>query len=79
VPGAQTVTSKVWQDGEYICSLPTEEWPQPVAALDVTESAAERRVNRAAQWLMTAGGLFFWLALMAVALAASLGWRLAFL
>jgi hypothetical protein len=83
VPNSQTSTIEVWQSGEYICCLPPEEWPHPEASVHAApaseESAfptAERYANRAAQLLMATAGPLFWLALMVVTLAASLGWRL---
>jgi hypothetical protein len=69
----------VWQDGEYICCLPPEQWRQS-AHLAATAPkplfpATERYANRVARLLMPVAGAFFWLALMVLALGASLGWR----
>ena len=72
----------VWQDGQYICCLPPEQWSyptHPAAAPKPLFPATERYANRVARWLMPMAGAFFWLALMIVALTASLGWRLALL
>lgn len=74
---------ELWHDGQYICCLPPDQWPH--AAHPITKTAkslfpaTERHANRIARLLMPAAGMFFWLALMVVALAASLGWRLALL
>ena len=84
VQDAQAATIEVWQGGEYICCLWPEEWPwrgdSDLAASSVAKrrhaTVAERRANRAAQLLMATAGPLFWLALMLVAVAASLGWRL---
>lgn len=38
--------------------------------------AAERHANRIAQLLMATAGPLFWLALLVVMIAASLGWQL---
>jgi hypothetical protein len=84
VPGANTATIEVWQGGEYICCLPSEgpssrgvaHDAAPIDAEGRAATSAERYANRVAQALMATAGLLFWLALMVVALAASLGWRL---
>jgi hypothetical protein len=77
---APTMPIDVWQDGQYICCLPPGKWPHsshPAAtAPKPLFPATERHANRAARLLMPAVGMFFWLALMVVALAASLGWRI---
>jgi len=39
-------------------------------------TTVERQANRAAQILLTTAGPLFWLALVVVAISASLGWRL---
>jgi hypothetical protein len=86
VPGGETAIIEVWQSGEYICCLPPQEWPHGVASTQIATSVpkghalatAERWANRAAQVLMPVDGMFFWFALMAVALGVSLGWRLFF-
>jgi hypothetical protein len=70
----------VWQDGQYICCLPPEQWPHSAtAAPKPLFPATERYANRAARWLMPMAGTFFWLALVIVALAAGLGSKLALL
>lgn len=72
----------VWQDGQYICCLPPEQWPQsthPAAAPKPLFPATERHANRAAALLMPVAGVFFWLALVILTLAASLGWRITLL
>jgi hypothetical protein len=70
----------VWERGQYICCLPPEQWarsahpaaPSPKPLFSVTE----RLANRIARVLMPVAGMFFWLVLVAITLAASLGWRL---
>ncbi len=87
VPGSETATIEVWQGGEYICCLQAEERPHrgasvhtaPIASERRGVTAAERYANRAAQVLMAAAGPLFWVALLVITLAASLGWRLALL
>jgi len=87
VPNSETATIEVWQGGEYICCLQAEERPHrgasvhtaPIASERRGVTAAERYANRAAQVLMAAAGPLFWLALLVITLAASLGWRLALL
>ncbi len=73
---------EVWEDGDYICSMPPPERPAndasayPGIAPDgPVLRAVERGANRAAQALLTAASFGFWLALMVLALGASLGWR----
>ncbi|HXO02490.1 MAG TPA: hypothetical protein VN900_10565 [Stellaceae bacterium] len=83
-PVSQAATIEVWQSGEYICCLPPQEGLHHKAATDAAPiaskgrvfTAAERSPSRTAQFLMATAGLLFWLALMVLALAASLGWRL---
>jgi hypothetical protein len=73
---------EVWQGGEYICCLPSEVRPTQFSPLDSPNSAfptVERHANRVAQTLYAVLGPLFWLALMILALAASLGWRVALL
>jgi hypothetical protein len=79
----QEATIEIWQGGEYICCVTPKSWrhsePGIAAPRLVPDSmliAAERHANRAARILMATAGPLFWLALMVVALAASLGWRL---
>jgi hypothetical protein len=82
VQDAQAATIEVWQDGEYICCLQPEgrlgasSLAAPSVARRRPATVAERRANRAAQFLMATAGPLFWLALMLVAVAASLGWRM---
>jgi hypothetical protein len=86
VPNSETATIEVWQGGEYICCLQAEERPHRGASVHTAPIASERRgvtaeryANRAAQVLMAAAGPLFWVALLVITLAASLGWRLALL
>jgi hypothetical protein len=77
----RTVSIDVWQDGEYICCLPPEQWRNCAPASSVTTEAplfpkAERCANRAARVLMGVAGPVFWLSMVAAVVAASLGWRL---
>jgi len=79
-PAAPKVSIDVWQDGEYICCLPQEQWSQaaPAAAAAPQSSLslkAERYANRFARVTMEIAGPVFWVAMVAAVLAASLGWR----
>jgi len=88
-PETQRTTVEFWQDGEYICCLVPEDRPGDRPGLDtgdpfgrVTPSPrrltpAEWYANRAAEAVAKIAGPLFWLALMALLLAASLGVRLA--
>ena len=85
LPEAKDALIEVWQGGEYICCLPSDECPSraPPYTEDIARlhapcfSAAERQANRLAQILLPAAGLLFWLALLGLAFAASFGWRVA--
>jgi len=77
----QTVLIDVWQDGEYICCLPPEQWSRTVTATPVASPRplfpkTDRFANRTARVVMNIAGPAFWLALIATAVTASLGWRL---
>ena len=80
IPDSQTATIEVWQRGEYICCLPQEEWLGGAAVVHTPHatprSAIERQANRLAELVMATAGPCFWLALVVLALSASLGWRL---
>ncbi|HTW52713.1 MAG TPA: hypothetical protein VME45_12570 [Stellaceae bacterium] len=73
----------VWENGQYICCLPPEQWVRPAhpaaTGAEPLFPSTERHADRASGGLMRAAGTFFWLALLGVALIASLGWRLALL
>lgn len=79
-------TVEVWQGSQYICCVTPKSWrtseaefPSFTAPRLVPDSmliAAERHANRAARILLATAGPLFWLALLVVAVAASLGWRL---
>jgi hypothetical protein len=76
-----TVSIDVWQDGEYICCLPPQQWshaaPATTAALEAPLfPTAERYANRFARMVMGVAGPVFWVAMIAAVVAASLGWRL---
>jgi hypothetical protein len=83
-PETLVSTIEVWQGGEYICCLPPEEGLHHVASIHVASplpkggrlARVERWANRAAEFLLTTASVLFWVSLMVVALAASLGWRL---
>jgi hypothetical protein len=79
IPGSNDATIEVWQGGEYVCCVPREAWPPPdgeAVGLKAPRSATVHRyANRAAEFLRPVVGFGFWLALMVVALSASLGWR----
>ena len=83
--GSNDSIIEVWQGGEYICCLPSDERPsrappyiEDVAGLHAPRfSTAERQANRVAQVLLPVAGFLFWFALLMLALAASFGWRLA--
>jgi hypothetical protein len=87
VPGSETATIEIWQGGEYICCLQPEDRPYRGAAIHTARiasetrafTATERYANRAAQVLMAIAGPLFWIALLVITLAASLGWRLTLL
>jgi hypothetical protein len=66
----------VWQDGDYICCLPAEQWSGAAAQPQPLFPRTERAANRTARMVMNIAGPVFWLALVATAVAASLGWRL---
>ena len=81
----KAATIEIWQGGEYICCVPlrpltgwvpgpSTDMPRliPYPAL----TTAEQYVNRAAEAIFTRAGPIFWAALIVVAVAASLGWRL---
>ncbi len=82
--GAATI--EIWQDGEYICCVTPLLSPRgqadiannsaPWLVSDAGLAAAERYANRIAQILVATAGPLFWLALLAVLIAASLGWHL---
>jgi hypothetical protein len=76
----ETVSIDVWQDGEYICCLPPEQWSHAAHATTAASlplfPKAERYANRFAQVMMGVAGPVFWVAMVAAVLAASLGWRL---
>jgi hypothetical protein len=85
LPGSKDATIEVWQGGDYICCLSSDEGPsrappyaEEIAGLRAPRfSAAERHANRVAQVLLPVAGFLFWLALLVLAFAASFGWRLA--
>jgi hypothetical protein len=85
LPEAKDAPIEVWQGGEYICCLPSDEGPrrgppytEDIAGLHAPRfSAAERQANRLAQILLPVAGVLFWLALLGLAFAASFGWRVA--
>jgi hypothetical protein len=85
LPHPKDAIIEVWQGGEYICCLPSDEGPSrsPPYNGDLAEfaaprfSAVERHANGIAQVLLPVAGFLFWLALVVLALVASLGWRLA--
>jgi hypothetical protein len=84
----EVVTIEIWQNGQYICCMP----PRPrhhgepdfpsIGGPSIVPSpwlmTVERYADRAARVLMATAGPFFWMALMFIAVAASLGWRLLF-
>ena len=73
-------TIEIWQDGEYVCCLPQEEWRPRDAEITNLHgprfAAIDRYANRAAAFLLPAVGLTFWLALVVIAVTASFGWKL---
>lgn len=83
VPGSENATIEVWQSGEYVCCLPRKAEFRPdgdVASLHAPRMAAvDRDANRAAEFLLPVVGYGFWLAILVLAMAASLGWRLSLL
>ena len=85
LPEAKDAPIEVWQGGEYICCLPSDEGPsrappytEDIAGLHAPRfSTAERQANRLAQILLPVAGFLFWLTLFGLAFAASFGWRVA--
>jgi hypothetical protein len=80
-PRPTTGTVEVWQCGEYICCLPLDRWrpgnsSRGAGRQGPAPTATERHANRVAEMIFATAGPLFWLALVFVALAASLGWRL---
>lgn len=81
-----SATIEIWQDGQYICcktppSLqPSDaEFPDlsaPKLLSDARLAAAERCANRIGRALMATAGPIFWLCLVVMMVAASLGWQL---
>jgi hypothetical protein len=76
-----TGTVEVWQSGEYICCLPLDRWRPSNSSYGAgrgrpARTATERYANRVAEIIFATAGPLFWLALVFVAVAASLGWRL---
>lgn len=81
--GASTI--EIWQDGEYICCVTPLSSPRsqadfannsaPWLVSDAGLAAAEHYANRIAQILVATAGPLFWLALLGVVIAASLGWQ----
>jgi hypothetical protein len=84
VPDSGMATVEIWQGSQYICCLPPPAWRPRGAGIYAAPAVpqgrplaiAERYANRAAQIFLTTAGPLFWLALVVVAIAASLGWRL---
>jgi hypothetical protein len=82
----EAATIEIWQGGEYICCVAPRSWERseadfpsisaPRLVSDAGLAAAERYTNRMAQILMATAGPLFWLALLVVMIAASLGWQL---
>jgi hypothetical protein len=83
-PALETATIEVWEQGQYVCSLPPDAWPRcrvpgepaPAASGGGALVTLDRCANRAALVLMSTAGPLFWAAIVLAAVAASLGWRL---
>jgi hypothetical protein len=82
LPGAEEATVEVWRGGEYICCLPPEQRQchevsihAPMAARGHLFAIAERHANRVAELMFAVLGPLLWLSLAAIAVIASLGWR----
>ena len=81
-----TATIEIWQDGQYICcktppslQCSDTEFPDlsaPRLISDAWLAAAERYANHIGRVLMAAAGPIFWFCLVAMVVAASLGWQL---
>jgi hypothetical protein len=78
-------TIEIWQGGQYICCVAPRSWQRQDNASSVAAprlvsesrlAAAERHANRAARILLATAGPLFWLAMVALLVAASLGWRM---
>lgn len=78
---ASAAAVEIWRGGEYVCCLPPEAAPATRRLRGEKDVllTVERHADRAARIVMPIAGLLFWLSLMVIALAASLGWRLALL
>jgi len=83
-PDALGATIDVWHNGDYICCLPPGHWLRgptsrhtaAIVSQKRPSTNAERYANRIAEIIFATAGPVFWLALVFVAIAASLGWRL---
>jgi hypothetical protein len=81
----EPATIEIWQHGQYICCVPPRsrrpgeaDFPSiggPSIVPGPWLMAAERFANRAARALMATAGPLFWMALIFLAVAASLGWQ----
>lgn len=82
----ETATIEIWQGGEYICCVTPLSSPRsqsdfpgisaPRLVSDAGLATIERYANRVARILFATAGPLFWLALLAVTVAASFGWQL---
>jgi hypothetical protein len=82
LPGSGEATVEVWRGGEYICCLPPEQRQchevsihAPMAVRGHLFAIAERHANRVAELMFAVLGPLLWLSLAAMAVIASLGWR----
>jgi hypothetical protein len=81
----EAATIEIWQNGQYICCVAPQsrhrgenDFPSiggPSIVPGPWLIAAERHANRVARVLMATAGPLFWMALVFVAVAASLGWQ----
>jgi len=81
-----SATIEIWQDGQYICcktppsprhgeaEFPDFSTPRLISHARL--AAAERYANHLGRTLMATAGPIFWFCLVAMVVAASLGWQL---
>lgn len=80
--GAETAMVEVWQAGQYICRVPLGDGRQGVEPIRRPKDrgyafgTSEQYANRVGEIIFATAGPLFWLALVLVAVDASLGWRL---
>jgi hypothetical protein len=76
---------EIWQGDQYICCVTPRSWVRsemrfpsisaPALVSDARLAVAERYANRIARVIMATAGPIFWLALLLIVIAGSLGWQ----